>query len=220
MISVIIPCIAKHAHLLQGLLDTYNQQTMLPDEIIIAISGDFNLKELYALRSDIPLKISPTKQKKYAGENRQRGVGVSHGDILIFNDADDIPHRQRIEITHHFMNKYHKVHLNGLWQHEDFEFDYAISRIQYVNTNEILLKTVSERSAYGSFLQQRVHAGNVAVHRNVFEMIQWTNKKIGQDKLFCLDVLRVFRHSVIVLVPLIQYRLNLSSWKPEDDDIK
>ena len=37
-ISIIIPCVYKHACYLQNLLEHYKNQTLLPDEIIISLS--------------------------------------------------------------------------------------------------------------------------------------------------------------------------------------
>jgi len=212
MISVIIPCLDKHVYLLPELFVAYENQTVRPDELIVVVSGDFNTSEISCLNTTIPLIVSVSKQRLYAGAARQRGVDISNGEIIIFNDADDIPHRQRVEITHYFFNKFNTVHLNGLWKSGDFKFTYNIPRIPFILAEEIIERSILNYKPYGGWLAANVHAGNVAVSREVFDKVAWTNSQKGQDMVFCLDLLHTFNRSIIVLANLIRYRIELSSW--------
>ena len=114
--SIIIPCNFKHAHLLYNLLKHYKKQTVLPDEIIISLSevnqvSDLIIKRLQDEQWPFPVKLLLSDQKMFAGENRNNACKNATADIFICQDADDIPHPQRVEISKYFFENYDIDHL-------------------------------------------------------------------------------------------------------------
>ena len=81
------------------------KSTCLPDEIIIAASEVDSKKEdelykiLKPLCNNIELIISGISTIGYSGANRNRGATCVKNNILIFMDADDFIHPQKIEIV-------------------------------------------------------------------------------------------------------------------------
>ena len=98
--SIGIPCHYSHTKYLQEKVDLYNSLNHLnPNEIVVSISDALNEINL---KSEIPLKIISTKERKYAGENRNIIMSKSNSDIVIFSDADDLPHQNRVEASENY----------------------------------------------------------------------------------------------------------------------
>jgi hypothetical protein len=105
-----IPEDIKHFH---NLIDNINKQTKLPNDIIIALSGTTDLvsKQIEIDLNNIskvPVKITNTTDKNYAGINRNRVAETSTNDYIVFLDADDFMHPQRIEIVDKVLKKNNK----------------------------------------------------------------------------------------------------------------
>src|SRR5579872_2678074 len=101
--TVIIPCSHKHAHLLYDLCKEYEKQTVLPDEIVISMSGcgQIHSEIIPTLERGpwaFPVHLHIFDEMYFADQNRNIGCSHAKGDIFILQDADDIPHPQRVEI--------------------------------------------------------------------------------------------------------------------------
>lgn len=93
-ISSIIPCHSSHVSKLENLVSNLNEsQTKKPDEIVIVINPRIEVE----INSAIPLKIIYA-DKCSPGRARNLGASVADGDLLIFFDADDSYHKNRIEV--------------------------------------------------------------------------------------------------------------------------
>ena len=104
--SVIIPCYWGHFKCLSELLDVLCKQTVLPDEVVISLSEieKLNTRAIQQFEEKIypfPVKIIKHKERLFAGANRNSACKNASGDIFILNDADDLPHIQRIEMIRH-----------------------------------------------------------------------------------------------------------------------
>jgi len=107
-ISVCIPCIAKHIPLIQRCIHSIYNQTVLPNEVIISISNIENETGLYdtikhmqglcKLYKTLNIKPLYSREKKYAGENRNTAISLATGDLITFIDADDYMFINRIAI--------------------------------------------------------------------------------------------------------------------------
>jgi hypothetical protein len=191
----------------------YEQQTELPNEVVISLSEakkvsthivDVLQKELWAF----PVTFLVSDAKLYAGENRNRACQHAIGDIFICQDADDLPHPQRIEIIKYFFKTYELDHLmhemSQLKQHQSFSCSY------YENFSTIpfcYFDTFTDE-CYGNFTN-----GNVAIARHVFETIQWPGAIKAQDVMFNKKVYQTFNRCMGVKVPLYFCFPSLSSWK-------
>ncbi len=211
--SVIIPCSCHHAHLLCDLIKLYEHQTVLPDEIIISLSesGTVDPSIIDALHNEpwkMPVHILLSEKVQYAGENRNICCKQAHGDIFILQDADDIPHPQRVEIIRYCFERYKIDHL----MHE-FR---TIQSPQEVITPQMIadLQTLPvwfARNIEEVHNRNRYHNGNEAISRKIFEKFQWSKKRRGQDHDFNANVNFHFKKILVVDVPLIYYRQYLST---------
>ena len=202
--SLLIPCHATHAPLLYPLLETYRKQTLLPDEIVISLSSSNEVnpslvQKLLETPWPFPVKLELSQKRLFAGENRNRAAFSSFGDILILQDADDLPHPRRVEIIRELFQKYHIDHLMHLW---------ATGALP--ETSDLLCIQLDsyEKSEEIPF----IHNGNIAIARHVFLQIPWPKDPKGQDVAFNQKVYKRFR-CFILKTALVTYRNELSSWK-------
>jgi len=195
MISVIIPCSLKHFKNLEKVLYYYQQNTIIPDEIIIS----------YGEKNKIPQNEIDFLKNKYfpfklffvvnqlatsAGQNRQIASDIASGDILIYQDADDLPHKQRIEVIKYFFDNFDIVHLchSYLFSNKYIEFNIDLKNINHWGSDAFYkyyfpngkLTDCLRISAFGAFpgLNVKVAAGATSIKKEVLEIIKWENNPI------------------------------------------
>jgi glycosyltransferase involved in cell wall biosynthesis len=103
-IGVAVPCYIGHVNQLLHLLDSLENQTVLPDKVVVSSSST---EELHICKKySFPLAIITCINKKNAAENRNIAASkLLDMDYITFFDADDIMHPQRIEILHKVINE-------------------------------------------------------------------------------------------------------------------
>lgn len=216
--SLIVPCCWKHASQINFLLSEYEQQTELPDEVIISISecaridSDI-LKSLQNKSWIFPVKIILSNKVQYAGTNRNIACQHATGDIYITQDADDFPHPQRIQIIKYIFNQYNTDHLmHGYISlveidkekdsfYEEFKNFYNLNNLPIIK-----IKQFNEIWQIG-----KITNGNIAISKKVFNKIQWSDNPRGQDTEFNEKVSWLYQNTYIVKIPLLIYRSYLSS---------
>lgn len=217
-ISVIIPCYYLHARQLPSLLRLYEQQTRLPDEIVISLSEADNVDQdiLNQLQSELwafPVTLIISNKKQYAAENRNIACSHAQGDIFLCQDADDIPHPQRVEIIHYFFCNYNIDHLMHRYQRIEitdkkasFEKIDCFDSIKFTN-----LKTYDSAKLAGKLTN-----GNIALTRKVFKKIKWVVQPRAEDVPFNRSVYERFRNCIVIETSLYGYRQFLSSLNQKD----
>src|SRR5579862_7731339 len=106
-VSVIVPCHSSHPHFLENLLLQYLKQTSIPHEVVISLSqidrvDPVEIAKIQNRRWPFILKLITHPDQLCASANRNAACRESSGDLLIMQDADDIPHRQRVEVIKEF----------------------------------------------------------------------------------------------------------------------
>ncbi len=210
--SVIIPCVPKHFPLIHPLLEAYAQQTLLPDEIVISLS-EAHLVTLDLISSiqntswPFSLIILPNPDKCSAGKNRNIACSRASGALILCQDADDLPHPQRVELVKWLFENYTLDHLMHLFTFSESDF----LPLDKENLKITLCKTYSQMAS----IRQTTN-GNVCFTKNVFNRVHWRDSpKIGEDKLFNAHIYALFHHKIVLHAPLLLYRNTLSSFKHE-----
>ncbi len=224
-VSIAIPCIYKHFSHIEKLIDLYAKQTVRPDEIVISLSESNlvdpqKLLEVENKKYPFNVVIKKSNDRQSAGKNRNIAAENSFGEIIILQDADDLPHPQRVEIVKYFFNEYDIDHLLHFWIPDDewksknrealenfnTEFEnYEKNKIQYFYKASV--KEIFD-------MQKPVHFGNLAIRRKVHEEIKWSNEFVyGEDTQFNDRILSnpAFK-SLIVEASLLKYRNLLSEY--------
>ncbi len=213
-ISVIIPCHYLHFHHIRTLLDLYEKQSVLPNEIIIVLSesGQINSEEIEKIKNlkyRFGLKLLEVKEKSPAGNNRYLGSVEAEGSILIFQDADDIPHTQRVEIISYYMKKYPEVmHLIHNYETEDQLYQqrrYSLISITHkvMKENIFNVKEIEKR--------HRLTHGNISIRKTIVDQIDWDRTSWrAQDKNLNRRIFRKYGKVLYIRDPLYYYRKRFS----------
>ena len=219
--SLIIPCCSKHAKHLYELLKMYERQTELPDEAVIALSSsaEVDTSILDTLTNELwrfPITLLLSKERYFAGENRNRASHSASGNLLVFQDADDIPHPQRIEIIKYFFKKYQIKHLIHEWI--DFKSWSNANFEPYTDFEKIPFfypKNYQEILNNGGYYTN----GNIAILKTVLKTVSWPDNRKGQDAIFNKTVYEYFSSRIAINIPLLVYCSFLSSHKVPSEGV-
>ena len=207
--SLIIPCCASHARHLYKLLELYEQQTCLPDEVVISLSEANNvppsiIESIQMRQWRFPVILIQCTEKQYAGENRNTACSQAKGDILILQDADDIPHPQRIAMIKYCFEVYNIEHLMHRYAMVNKETVLPISKT--IDPQKLVFRSCTLQARKNSYTN-----GNIAITKELFAQIQWSNKPRGQDTEFNRKVFEQKTPSLLLPAVLLYYRIFLSS---------
>lgn len=215
-VSVIIPCSGFHFNHLKTLLDCYRCQTSLPDEIVISLSSieelnPTDIDNLEQSRWPFHLRILRSTGKQSAGLNRNIASDASTGDLLIYQDADDIPHPQRVEITKFIFENYFVDHLmhNFVFSEETTNRLYQKSEIPIVSFDSY------DEIEQSPLFYGVIHNGNICCKREVYELIRWEDVKSLEydlDVQFNRTAYEKFPNTALIPYPLVTYRRELSTF--------
>ncbi len=206
-VTVVIPCYYKHACCLPELLRAYEAQTRRPDEVVISLSEPGRVApELIAQFERgpwaFPVKVLLHEEKLSAGANRNRACEDATGAVILFQDADDIPHPQRVEVVCHFFEE-DKVDFlvhSFVYSEDPLPQNYDATQVAHTPYE----KDTSEKVSYGS----------IALSRRAARCIHWRSTfGPGEDLDFMHRVFHKFPHGLIVDAALLTYRNELSSFR-------
>jgi len=111
-------------------------QTVLPDEVVISLSEIDKLnpaliKKFENKKYPFPVKLIKHRELLWAGPNRNSACEHAIGDIFICQDADDLPHPQRIEIIKYFFENFDVNHLIHCFSYEPITEKYNTTSLNY-----------------------------------------------------------------------------------------
>lgn len=211
-ISIVIPCYPPHIKYLRSTLNDIINQTLVPKEVILAISGINKLLETdifnkfnEQLKSkNIIFKIVSTNLHQYAGINRNMGAQLADNEFIMFIDADDNIHPQKIEITKYYLDKYNPnvlIH-NHIKRARRNIFKKIITNYTLANvtTNDDIHKAtfnnITEAELNDDIIKiciplknAKVTHGYPTIKKSILETITYTKMKRAQDCKFLTDVL-------------------------------
>ena len=207
MISIVIPCGPTHISFLCDLLHEFLKQTLHPNEIVISISESDTVDQnefvkLEELQMPFSIILIKNIEKKTPGENRQIGSDNCNYDYIIYQDADDIPHKQRIEIMNYVFENFDANHIMHLVTKHS-----KMLRNRHIIENIKPHKWNKRTRLKGS----PTTAGNIGIHKRVLEKVKWTNHKVGEDTRFTDNVLANFDNCYRLGYTLHLYRTQYST---------
>lgn len=207
--SVIIPCHPAHSKHLYPLLKTLEEQSALPDEVIISLSEykqvpDNIMTQLEESQWRFPVTIIFSERTLHPGQNRNLASSKALGDIFIYQDADDQPYPQRIEIIKQLFETY-KL---DLLMHRFIELHQATDiPLSHHHTVDFLCPSDYDSQIMG----KDIHNGNTAISKKLFSTFKWPDYRTHEDETYNRILYKHFTNKIIVLTPLLVYRHYLSS---------
>tara|TARA_B100000287_G_scaffold86833_1_gene79454 strand:- start:62435 stop:63184 length:750 start_codon:yes stop_codon:yes gene_type:complete len=235
--SLVIPSTNNHFHYVDCILKHYAAGTVRPDEVIISISNGHlmdvdaicNLQNKYENSFDT-VNIVSHNMTVPEGPNRGFGSRSAKNEIIIYQDSDDIPHPQRIEIIKHFFKNENILHLNHSFTFAQEFNQIKIDSVRSKNSSDLFSLYFSDflnveqdkrirqnrprkvygpagnSLPYGSGFGWSITGGSTAIKKEVLEKINWEwNMDVSYDYDFCMDTLFYYNKSMIIDSPLIWY---------------
>ena len=203
-----IPVVYRHLKHLECAVDSILTQTLLPSEIIIIISeysqnesSDDLLKKIEnrIKQKNIKVIIKTFSEKQYAGENREIAYNLCTADVIIFQDCDDIAHKQRNEILLKVHESTKSPHILHGWTAD------VNAQFRYIDINNL---KISHKINKGGI---NTHNGAIFIDKSFHGNIEFPNLMKGQD-LNLTNQLLTSNSILIENNDIYIYRNDLSSW--------
>ena len=234
--SIVIPIVPKHFRYLKKLLDELNSETRFVGEIHICASSVDEASSLKLLqivsRSSFNkiIKVHSCLKTKTAGENRNHGWNNSIFDIVVFLDADDLYHPNRLQFLTNLMIKnhadaivhdYYRMAPKFFFKFGNIESYLLISADQLYGVNQFdfdnplpsgnLYSGESNLLLPAEILKKcKVHHGHLTVRRDI--PLRYTDRKLGEDGELVRGILKHDYNIVYVSTKLSIYdRFNVSN---------
>ena len=200
--TVVIPCNAKQFPQLRSLLQAYEEQTVLPDEVIIPLAQFETLPILEVLALErfpwsFPVMIIKLGGKKTVGWLRNCGVSQAKGDIILCQEPTALPHPQRVEIVAALFENYYVDCL----LHEGVVGEMPLPK--YEDPAGLALH---RHGSYQAVQQQgiAVNAGNICIAKQVAQDTKWSEEEnIDQDARFNEKIYQQFKNNLTVEAKLL-----------------
>jgi glycosyltransferase involved in cell wall biosynthesis len=202
-ISVCIPCVESHIIYLPDCLNSISNQTHKPNEVIICISNiSSSLEEvkrkielLCSQYIDLNIKVDFTAESRYAGENRNKAVEISTGEIITFIDADDLMRCDRLYVIH----KIFSLNPDAIGIiHKFYENKFPLENQKEVNFDKIFIKKY--------MFSDDLHFGHSSFRREIFNEYKYSDKPRGQDIEFVHNILDKYINKLFIYnQPLTYY---------------
>lgn len=213
--TVVIPATVRHEQHLPELITALERQTVRPDEVAISISECLAPSQTVQRRvraSPLRIRLRTDRATAYAGRNRNLAADASSGNLLVYQDADDLPHPQRVEIIAHLFGRYEVHHLMHHYQHALAPHVWRAWETHRFNMNAA--GSTAYYQEYGSDCAHPFHNGNNATSRVLFVEARWPEHlRRGQDVAYNRSVISTRFASRMARLPwqLVSYRQYLSS---------
>ena len=198
-IGVAIPCYAGHMSKLSLLLDSIENQTVLPNKVVVSCSSteEFKINKKYSF----PLFVILSLDKKNAAENRNIASAqlLSDMDYITFFDADDIMHPQRIEVLCKVINENQSdIVLHNFYYDTELSKPEDLPKIDNVEIrNNMLIPAwsgcVTHIHGYNDSID-RIHHSQVTIKKELFYKVQFPEDKElhrREDSVFCNRILHL-----------------------------
>jgi glycosyltransferase involved in cell wall biosynthesis len=202
-IGVAIPAYIGHIEGLFKLLDSIQNQTVIPDKVVVSCSStkksDLELDCYFekVKQYSFYLEIITTEEKKSAAQNRNIAASkLTDMDYITFIDADDTMHPQRIEI----LLKVFQEHDSDIILHNYHNSQTHDSITKKIESDTIDIRQNSLKQCYSGCIthkyyydtNDKIHHGHVSIKQTIFKYVQFPEEPEFYTKEDCIFCYRVF----------------------------
>lgn len=202
IVTIAIPCVSDDIPKLDTLARSISEQTLKPNQIVIAISGTDQLPKTIEEHinniTGITTLVLTSPDIQYAGSNRNRAAERAIGDYILFMDADDIMHSQYVEIICDIFENYDPIAIIH-------EYGKSISEVPSTITNytlrdgnwlyELHNKNPPKNNSNIGLPHNSLHHGHISIKRKVWEDgLRQSNRRRGQDAEYLRKLLDYYRY--------------------------
>jgi len=218
-VTVGIPCIPKHVQYLSELIQNINEQELLPKEIIISLS-ESNEDDGILLEQKLndisysSIRVITSKDKKYAGENRNICGQYCNTGLISFIDSDDLMCPSRIKVVEEVFDRenYDVLFHNYTNSQLKCSNDYGKINRKEVTTKQYYSNNTSDETK--SVLLENVHHGHLTIRKDTLKKYPIDIHGYGEDTRY---LHKLFKNDLdVISLPDYYgtiYRQEYSSWK-------
>ena len=205
-LGVAIPCYEKHLRFLPRVLASIATQTLLPTMVAVSCSGVYAV-ELDSLAYPFPLKILTSPKPQNAAQNRNVAArALGDVDALLFFDADDIMHPQRVEaVAQAFQDPGCVLVVHNFAFKSDAEREDLVSRV----FEDFEIQKGGVTLGKDCLVAARhIHHGHVSVRRETYNQRPFCEQDQFEDTPFCYRIccaLGPSEHATYIATPLSIY---------------
>lgn len=226
-IGVAICCYKGHIEPLGELLKSINNQTRLPDIVVVSCSS--------SKKEDIPykkedykynLEIYTHEERKDAGANRNYAISKINTDILSVFDGDDIMHPQRIEVIlkcfenpniKYMIHNFEDIQNSNININENFpvytKFPFEYNKLSVCPWGAVVRLNEFNEIIYNSY---DLHNSQISIIKDVYKNMLYSERKedVYQcDTLYSRNIINMFKYNVAYCP------LKLSRYKPNNTQV-
>jgi len=235
--SFLIPCHNKHTVFIPNIISCLSASSVKPDEVLFSISSYQENNKLDILHEQIvALGIKTNfllhKETKNAAQNRNILASNASGELLIFQDADDMFHPQRIEAVQHCFKQHDICHLAHSYEFTKAKIfnELHFKKINISNMNLFLMNKIYDEVFFDKFISHLqsgcygvpnkrkkltqdfpIHNGAITISKKVFEEIKWKEDRnkflIAEDQDFNYEVYYHFNKSMLLYENVYFYNI-------------
>lgn len=208
MFDLVIPCAYWHFNNLPRILEGFNHKHLLNKIIIVVNSIEYNsIDESILDKYKDKLILRKKKKKKSPGQSKAFAMKYTKSKYIVFHDADDDPHPDKLLILKHFFEKTNCDHILHLIQPQELDFlEYKnLNTIKHIDTEEIIDYYIGNDCNFGDIIGQRASQGLIAVKREKILKIGWIPDMSGEDKDFNLKSLLLGNRMILIDCYLSKY---------------
>ncbi|ADO67280.1 putative glycosyltransferase [Cafeteria roenbergensis virus] len=200
MFDLIIPCLYSHFKYIPTTLKSFHHQNLI-NRIIIIINGINNKPiDKTILKNYNKIDLILINEKIFPGIARNIGLKNAQSQYVVFHDADDQAHPDKLLILKNCFDKYQCDHILHLIQPIEINFlNYDLAKIKVIPVEK--LRTYyykNNKCDFGDIIGKRCSHGLSAVKKNKIIDIEWLNVKSGEDKDF--NIKSLIKGNKIILV--------------------
>lgn len=203
MFDLIIPCLYKHKDNLVSTIESFGHRYLI-NNIIIVLN---DVSEEYELDLCGNVWIIESKKKLKPGKARELGLVISESKYVVFHDADDEAHPDKLLILKYFYEKIDCDHILHLVQPISLDFiKYDCDKIKYIESDRLLEHYNKKKNMeFGDIIKKRISHGLISVKREKIMNIKWSNKRSGEDKDFNRESLLIGNRMILLDSYLSKY---------------
>lgn len=191
-VTLIVPCIKKHATYLPRLIESVKKQTIPHHEVLISLSGctrKEGKKVSDLLNKIMPVTVYSTSAQKAKAENINRIAKRAEGNVLDIFDADDVMHPQRLEIM---LDAKDSLGVEGVMQASAGNPRTHLNPIKYkYNDTHHSYTYLDGNEVFNVFQKNDRH------HNDTLELVPTKSKRIWPSELCCVSPIIVDKNKFL-----------------------
>lgn len=225
-IGIAICCYKGHIKHLGDLLESINNQTRLPDIVVVSCSSTESIDEIPYKKENYKykLEIYTHKERKDAGENRNYAISKIDTDILSVFDGDDIMHPQRLDVIEKCFenpNVKYLIHnfedILNLNIKENYpiynKYPFEYNKLSVCPWGAVVRLNEFDEIIYNSY---DLHNSQISIVKEIYKNMLYSERKedVYQcDTLYSRSIINMFKYNVAYCP------LKLSRYKPNNTQV-